>query len=143
MFQDVPAWHLSFSLWDFIGTIAYTMTSVLFEALVVLLVLLLIGYLLPKKWVEGRYAAMSGFILLLATIFAIIAHDYIQRAIARQLLPVLLVFLVSLALAVILVMKIPRISDVMNRVAIPLTVLALVYVSLDLISVLIILVRLL
>jgi hypothetical protein len=143
MFQDIPAWYLSFSVWDFAGTVAYTLASVLFEAIVVSLVLLLAGYFLPRKWVEGRYVALSGIIILEATLFAIVSQDYIRQSIAKQLLPILVGFLVSMALALVLVMKIPRISDVMNRIATPLTVLACLYVSLDLTSVFIILIRVL
>ena len=141
MFQDVPAWSMSLSSWDMIGTVAYTLTSVLVETLVIFFLFMGIGYILPKKWVGDRYVAIVGLVMLEATILAIIAHHYIREGIARDLIPFILVFLVVLVITLILVWKFPSISFTINRIAVPLTTLAFVYLSLSVIGVAFILIR--
>ena len=141
MLQDFPAWLISLNLWDLIGTVSYTLTSVLFEALVVFLVLMLLGFMIPKKWIGDRYVALSGLIIIETTIFAIIAHHYIRQAIARQLFPIIIIFLVCLVLTTVLVKEAPWINLLLSRITVPLTTLSIVFISVDLIGVFIILIR--
>ena len=62
----IPSWAQHNSTWDIIGIVAYTQVFALFETLLLLVCLLLIGAILPARWFRARFVASSGLIVWVA-----------------------------------------------------------------------------
>jgi len=142
LFRDVASWSLSLSVWDLLGSVSYTLISILFEALVVFLILLLlIGVLLPKKWLGNRSITISTVIILESTILAIVFKPYIAIGFSMGTFQLLSLLVIALLLIAILLIRNKRIESIINRIVEPLTTLAFVYVFIDLIGLIIVLIR--
>jgi CBS domain containing-hemolysin-like protein len=111
MFRHVASWSLSLSIWDLLGTVSYTLISVLFEAIVFFLVVVLFGRLLPKKWIRDRTIAISGVIVVYVTILAIVVKPFViagDFGNSPMLFAVLLIAMISIAILVLRICGLKR-----------------------------------
>jgi len=114
------------------------------------MVLVEVGFLLPKKWIEGRYVTISLIIIVEATILSIVLKPHlvtILDAYTFRLFGFLIIELILIALLIvflqvpILIVRINRIEKVVRRIADPLVTLVYVYIFVDLIGLLIVIIR--
>ena len=142
--REVPAWVLRLRFWDLIGVIAYTQVYALAESMVVFLVLIIIAAILPAKLFRDKLVALGTMVVLVTSIWFVLAH-YNDEAIrlwgAKQFLPVLLTFLVSILIPYVLIQRYQKLEDTISAIVARLAVLAYVYVFLDVISIFIIVIR--
>ncbi len=62
--------------WDAIGVASYGLMFALFESLVFFVILVLIGFVLPRKWKEIKCIALLGTLLVVTALWAIIGQLY-------------------------------------------------------------------
>ena len=133
--REVPAWLRQMSLWDLIGVVSYPQMFALFESVVIFLPLLLLSALLPAGWFRDKFVALATGIVYLSVVWFILAH------ILGQFLPWIGLFLFSQILFFFLIHSSHKLQSTIvswvNRVA----VLSIVYLLIDLISVLIVVIR--
>jgi hypothetical protein len=62
------------TIWDILGSVAYTQLSVLIEGLVIVLCTVFLAILLPKKFLKERFDAIGGVIVLAVSAGLVFAH---------------------------------------------------------------------
>ena len=139
MFREVPSWVLSMTLWEVISTVAYTLTFALIETLIVFLPVILIAMILPRRWVQEKFIPLSSLLLTELTLMAVGLHFAIILEKPKRLL--LLSYAFVLGLTTFLVLRFPRIQNVLRAVVERLTVLSFIYIFFDMISLVIVLIR--
>jgi hypothetical protein len=142
--REVPAWVLRLNTWDLIGMIAYTQVFALTESIIVFLALLLLGIILPIRLVGDKFVALAGMLVLLSSIWAVLAH-YNQEIFGaeqiKQLAFWFAVYLVSIGALFVLVHRYQSLERLIRSLASRLVVLAFVYVSIGLASVVVVFLR--
>jgi hypothetical protein len=56
--------------WDAVGVAAYGMIFAFVESLIVFLAVVLLGFLVPRQWEEGRRVALLSVLVLIAAVWA-------------------------------------------------------------------------
>ena len=142
--REVPAWLRQMSLWDVIGVVSYPQVFVLFESVVIFLPLVLLSALLPAGWFRDKFVPLGTGIVYLSVVWFILAHinDLTLRYWGLgEFLPWIGLFLFSQILFFSLIHYSHKLQSIIvswvNRVA----VLSIVYLLIDLISVLIVVIR--
>lgn len=116
MFRDVASWSLSVSIWDLIGSVSYTLISLLFETLVFFLFIVTIGFLLPRRWIGDRYVTLSGLVVIDTTILAIVVKTHLRIGFIADTLQLFAVLIIAMILIAILCMRINRIEEKVRRI---------------------------
>jgi len=62
--------------WDAIGVLAYALVFAFAESLVVFLAAVLLGFLLPRRWEEGKRIALLSILMLVTTLWAMLGQLY-------------------------------------------------------------------
>jgi hypothetical protein len=139
MFKDVPSWVLYMPSGDVVGSIAYVLSFALFETLLILLVVLAVGFIIPKRWVVEKYVPLVSALLVELTIMAIV----FQRSIIEHLPKRNLVigFALILAASTLLVLRFPKVGSALSWVAERLLVLSFIYIFFDVLGVLVVILR--
>lgn len=78
LFREVPALMIRLDVWSILVVMAYTQGFAVVEGGVLWLLLLGTAVLLPQPWLREKMVAKSCLIILLATIFAILAQFNLQ-----------------------------------------------------------------
>jgi hypothetical protein len=144
MLKEVPAWILRLTSWDLIGVIAYTQAFALFESLLLFIFLYLLGLVLPFQWEGNRFAAQSAVVVFVTASWSVVAHlndQAIRTWAVKEFLPWALAYFLSIVLAFGVVQRIRTVENIVLNVVERLTALALIYLFIDLVSVLIVIVR--
>src|SRR5262245_31449383 len=142
LLREVPAWLSQMTLWDVIGVVSYPQMFVLIESVVIFLPLVLLSALLPAGWFRDKFVALATGIVYLSVVWFILAHinDRTLRYWGLGQFPIGL-FLFSQILFFSLIHYSHKLQSIIvslvNRVA----VLSIVYLLIDLISVLIVVLR--
>ena len=142
--EEVPAWILRLTIWELFGAIAYTQVFAMLESMVVLVLFIILYFILPKRWFARQFVSATSLIVLVATSWAIAAHNYdqiIRNWGARQFLPWLILVVTSMALALILVFRSEKIKNFLSILVKRAAVLSAVYLLIDGLSLIIIMLR--
>ena len=144
LLNEVPAFVLRLSVWEFLGVVGYTQAFALFESLLLLLLLLLLGAILPARWFRSKFVAVSMAIVLVSAGWAVEANyrrvDPSTWA-TPELLSVLGLYLLSIAVPYVFIQRFGRLEQILRAIIARLSVLAYIYVSLSVVGILIVLVR--
>lgn len=62
--------------WDAVGVISYGLLFAFIESIIVFLVVLLLGFLISKKWDENRRNSLLGILVLVTSLSAIVSNLY-------------------------------------------------------------------
>jgi hypothetical protein len=141
MLRNVASWSLSLSFWDLLGTISYTLATLLVDTLLVFMLSIAVGTILPTKWIGHRFIAFSGVVIIAATLLGIVLKPYIYIGFTPDIDRLIFTLVVLLILLGIVILRMKRIEVIFNRIAEPLTTLAFIYIAVDLAGVLIIIIR--
>lgn len=139
MFRDVPSWLLYMRGWEIVGMVAYTLTFTLVETLLVLLVAVLIGMVVPKRWVVGRYIPLISLWLLELSIMAIVFQNHIIRHLPKR--DIVIAFALILAFSSLILLRFPGVGAILRWVADRLVILSLIYIFFDVLGLLVVIVR--
>lgn len=158
VFADITWLAERTNLWDAAGTAAYALLYALAESVLVFLALAALGFLLPRRWKEQKRIAILSVLFYIATLFVVLGQlhfvfGWMPGAWMAQLLASSgrpLVFLYLMALALIGAVLLPallwllrferaagKVMDVLDRLA----VLSLLYLSFDLLALILVIVR--
>ena len=140
----VPAWMLRLNTWDLIGMIAYSQVFALIESIIVFLALLLLGIILPTRLVGDKFVALASMMVLMSSICAVRAH-YTQEIFGaeqiKQLAFWFAIYLISIGALFVLVHRCQSFERLIRSLASRLVVLIFVYVSVGLVSVVVVFLR--
>jgi hypothetical protein len=144
LLHEVPAWWLQLNAWDLMGVISYVQMFVLFESIIIFLPLVLLSAILPPEWFSDKFVAHSAGIVFLATIWFIFAHvnDPTLRSWGyRQYLPWIGLFFFSQILLFFSVHCSQKFESIIVSFVDRLVLVSVVYLFIDLVSVLIVVLR--
>lgn len=144
LLRAVPSWLLSMSLWELTGTIAYPLAFTLVESGIMCLSMFLAAVIFPAKVLRDKFVAKSALILFLAMAWAVVAHFYVQTWRLWDKLGLLLwlgTLLLAIGVGILCVQRFKKLERGINFLTERLSILAWIYLALDLLSVLVILLR--
>lgn len=141
MLRNVSSWSLSLNFWDLLGTISYTLGTLLVETLLFFLLMAVVGIILPTRWIGDRFVAFNAVAITAATLLGIVVKPYIYFGFTPATNRLIFALITLLILVGIFILRMKRIEAIVTRIAEPLTTLAFIYVAVDLAGVLIIIIR--
>jgi hypothetical protein len=140
----LPAWLLRFSIWELAGAIGYPLVDALLESSLLWIGLIVLGYILPRKWLADRFVALSSVLAWLLAAWAVLAHfiyKIIQQLGLEQVLPGLLLVAFSFCIVYWLVQRSGRLEHRIIKLTQGLEVLAYFYVIFDLLGLVVVILR--
>jgi len=139
MLRNVPSWILYMSGDDIVGSVAYHLMFTIFETLLIYLIILVIGLLIPKRWLPEPFLTTCAVLLIELSIMAIVFQHLVQQY--SPLRWMFVACLMTLAISLIIVPRISKLQKITRLVAERLTILTFLYVFLDIIGVIVVIAR--
>jgi hypothetical protein len=150
LFRKVPAYILRLSAQELVGVSAYTLAFALLESLILLIFLIALSATLPSKYFRDRFVAQGAILVLLISSWLIPVHY--QRSILvalgvnpTQFLALIFLWVISFAILLSALSYLIRRSSAVESTIVKfvdrLTVLAGLYLLLDVTSVFTIIIR--
>lgn len=144
--------------WDAIGVGAYGMIYAFIESVVIFMILVLLGFLLPKKWSEGKRISLLSVLYLITAGWAILGQVYFLINfhlpdpffwfLVRSGHPLRIMYPALLALAgisalipAIWIVRTEKATKIVEGILDRLTILSMFYLIFDLFALVIILIR--
>jgi hypothetical protein len=141
---ELPAWVRRSSLWDVVGSIAYSQAAALLESLILLLILVVICAILPARYLRERVVAHGGMAVFLTAIWAVGIHYRFDRHIGNQLpaswpsiggIVWFTLYLVAMGLTYVLIYRQSKFKKLVESLVQGLAVVSFLYISLDLLCI--------
>ena len=132
---EVPAWILRLSTWELVGVVSYTLVFAFVESLIILFVFVLIAAILPERFFRQKFVSISVIFIVLAAIWVIPIHLYEDTIRSWGMLGAvgfLSLVLISFIAAYAFVFRSSKFEESILSVAQRVTVLAVLYVLVDL-----------
>jgi hypothetical protein len=139
MFRDVPSWVLYLRNWEVVGMAAYALSFALFETLMVLLIVMLIGLIVPKRWVVDRYIPLASLWLVELAIMAIVFQHHIIRHLPKRNL--VIGYALVLAVSAFIALRFPKVGKLLRWIADRLVILSFIYIIFDVLGLLVVILR--
>jgi len=139
MLKDVPSWALYMRYWELVSTVAYTLAFAFFETLIVFMPILLIGLLVPKRWVSNIFVPWAGLMLVEGAVAAIAFQEVILTFGPMKM--TLALILLAMAFSTVVVIWSQKLREIVRVVAQRLIILSFLYIFFDLIGLVIVIVR--
>jgi hypothetical protein len=141
LLKEIPAWILRLSYWELAGVISYTLLFALVESLIVLVFLIILAALLPARIFRDKFVSISTIFVFLAALWIIPVRIYentIRSWGMIGLLGVLFLALISFLISYLVVLKSKKVDQIINSLMQRVTLLAYVYVFIDIVAVIIV-----
>jgi hypothetical protein len=139
MFRDVPSWALYLRGGEIIGMVSYTLSFALFETLLALLIAIVVGMVVPKRWVVDRYVPLVSLWLVELAIMAIVFQHYIIAYLPKR--AIVMAFAGILAVSSLILLRFPKVGDLFRWIADRLVILSFIYIFFDVLGVLVVILR--
>ncbi len=139
-----PGFVLRLTTWDLIGTASYTLAFALIESFIVTLPFMLLAIILPARWFKDRLVVLTAIIVIITSIWMMYANYWIINLAEwdwAQNLPILALYLLSLAIPIGLAWRYKRIEELVQVIVQRVAVLVYVYTALACLGIIIILIR--
>lgn len=145
-FNSMPSMLLKMNNVQLLGVAAYVFVFALFESLLVFGFLFLISVILPRRYLASRLVPIGSLVVILASISVALIHLYdvweLDSIEFNQWAALWVIFgLSALALTMIWMRRNQRVEAIIRSGAERLSLLSLVYVSVDVLGLLVILFR--
>lgn len=137
-FHELPALLLRATNWEFIGVMAYVEASALMETLLVMLSVVFLGILLPKRFFANRFASSAGSLVLLVIFWAVLLNlnPWAIRWWSLMMnVAMLALFIFSIVIVLLAINRSDRISSLLVRVMDRFVPLAMIFLLIDLLSI--------
>ncbi len=144
LLKEAPAWMLRMSAGELTATIAYVLAFTLFESVVVCLGIVLLGVLLPSRWLRSKLATLASVVLYLAILGSGVAYKLGARPetwAGKEFVFAGSLFVAASAAAYLFVLRFPGLERKILAIVDRVSVLTLAYVFFDLIAVLVVIIR--
>ncbi len=135
-FKELPYRLHSLPAWDLVGVFAYVQIFALLESAIVLLIPVLLGVILPARFLRDRFVALGSVLALLTLSWLIVG----RLGLFSNFLWVSL-YLISMSMAYMLIYRYKYFEQFINSFTERLTILLYMYVSVTLLSIIIIILR--
>ena len=139
-----PAWLLRFSVWELAGVISYPLVDALLESCLLWLVLVGLGFLLPRKWLADKFVAISSALVWVMAGWAVLIQFFYKGMLlwgAGQMVAGLFLVLLSFGLVYWLVQRYGRLEGWIKGLAQRLAFLTYFYLIFDLLGLVIVILR--
>jgi hypothetical protein len=148
--REVPAYILHVKIWDILGILAYVQAYALLESLLVLATLIFLAYITPRRFLQERFVPQGAILAIIPALWMIPFHyqNRIAQALSMQvtgyvifLATWLFTFIIALLDLSLIFRRHPRFEAGLCSFADKLTVLATVYIILDILGIILIFIR--
>lgn len=142
--RQVPAWMLRLSSWELVSVIAYTQAFALLESVFVLFCLLFLGAVLPAQLFRDKFVALGSMAVFVTAAWAMIAQYNSEKTSLwgpKDFLPWLVLYSVSIGVPYLLIRRYERLEESVIAFVERLAVLSFFYVSIGVLSVIIVVLR--
>jgi len=139
-----PAWLLRLTIWELAGAISYPLVDALLESSILWIGLVLLSYMLPKKWLADKFVALSSVLVWVLAAWAVLVqfiYGLILQWGPQQVLPGLLLVAISFGLVYWLVKRHEKLESFIKRLTQGLAVLTYFYLIFDLLGLVVIIIR--
>ena len=126
----LPAWLLRSSIWELAGVISYPLVDALLESVVLWIGLVLLSFVLPRKWLANKFVALSSVLVWVLAAWAVLvqfSYDSILEWSLGQMAPGLLLIILSFGLVYWIVQRQGRLESWIKRLTQGLAVLTFFY----------------
>lgn len=133
-FTEVPAWVIKMNMWEVLGALAYTQSFALFETVIVVLLLALLFFVLPRFFVGEQVVPIGMMIVLPVTIWLIILQlntDWIDDRNATALAIWGISLIVVLGTSIFLARRSEKVQGILQTVSDRIVVLAVFLLIID------------
>jgi hypothetical protein len=143
LLYEVPSWLIRLSVWELVGAVAYTLAFALLETALVFLIFIFLALILPAKLLRDRFVAQCTMMVLLSSVWAVLAHLGLAAlwSDSRLFLAWLILLLGSLAISYLLIHWNRKLERAISSLVGRLVPLSYLYIGLDILSVFIIVLR--
>ena len=138
-FNHVPSWILSNDNWDFIGAIAYNLVFASIEIFTISSLLLLVGFITPKKLLKDNLVPLSFLFVMEAAFFAMAI--IFNPKLFWQKRNLLILFIGIFGAISFSLYRYPKITVWLRKIIDRLAILAYLYLFLNVLSIVIIIIR--
>ena len=139
MLELIPAWIKSNVLWDFIGSIAYTLRYAILDILVIFFTVIVLRLIIPDKWAKDKFLAF-GFLYLAEFSTFVLLLQFVDSLFWQKRL-LLIAFFGVLVFIFLMVHFIPVVNRVCQFLADRFAVLGFFFMIFNILSILIVLIR--
>ena len=142
--REYPAWVLRMNLWEMIGTISVAMLYSLLDALLPLMGILLLAFILPRRFFRAKLIPWGAALVLIGSIWMAVFHlnpDWFAQRNFFILSVWALTFLAAMAGAYWLIYRWPAVEKGMRSFVERLTTLSVLYIFIDFVSIIVIVIR--
>ena len=141
----VPSWLYYLSLAEITAILSYTLASSLLECTIILLLLLLLAFLLPSKWLVDKFVTRASIIVYLLTFWVALFNlsTLIQLPTSRDLIFFGGIAILTIGMAIVIADRILPFQRLMTALGNRLIVFLYFWLPLSALGILIILVRIL
>jgi hypothetical protein len=137
MLFEVPALILKASIFELVGALAYTLTFLLFETLVVTGLVLLVAAILPPRFLKDKIVSQGSVFVLISSGWVMSIHPQGFFVQDLHLIP----YLIAVVIAYIIIDRYVKIEALNSRLVAALTVLSYTLITFDVISLGIVMMR--
>jgi hypothetical protein len=140
----LPSWLLRLSIWELAGVIGYPLVDALLESCLLWLVLVVLGLVLPSKWLADKFVALSSILAWLLAAWAVLVQFIFGRILRwgpAQMIPGSLLVIFSFVLVTWLVQRHGQLEGWIKRLVQGLVVLTYLYLVFDLLGLVVVILR--
>ena len=127
------------NMWELVSTSAYTLSFAFVETLFALIVVIGLGWIIPQRWIEEKYVPIISLLLIEASSVAVLLQYFVKYEWPKTGL--LTVAIPVMSVSAIFVLFSPRIQKAFRAIASRLLLLSIVYISFDILGILIVIAR--
>jgi hypothetical protein len=142
MLRDVPSWLLHFTKSELAAVVSYTLTFMLFESILVFACILILGLLIPKRWIGDAIVPFCFVLLIELSALAItIQYLTLEYIMYRRLLvigAILLAIVIAFAVS-----RIHKLNNIFVAVIKRLAILTFLYIFVDVLGLFVVFTRIL
>jgi hypothetical protein len=137
MLFEVPALIVRTNISELIGTIAYVLSFLLFESLVLTMLITIIGIVLPVRFFREKIVAQGTALVFITAAWGMTIQP--QGVIVRNWYAI--PYIIALTIAYSLIHRYEKLEQFINRLTSALVVLSYTFILLDIIALIIVLIR--
>jgi hypothetical protein len=146
LLNDMPSMVLEMGVWRILGVAAYVLVFALLESLLVFGLIFLVSFILPERLFGVKFVHVGAIFILICAIFFLLIHLYGQWEIESLKFEYWLALWVLIGLSVFFIAVYwltgnERVQNLLQSGIESLAVLSLLYISLDMLGLLVIIIR--
>jgi hypothetical protein len=140
---ELPSWLAFLDFWSIVGILAYALVASLLESVVLLLFVLALAIVLPRKWLRDRFATQGALIVLVLAFWLGLVQWLSSMRLwsDAQIVLGLVLVVATMVVASILAVRSPRLGAAVRSLAERSTILLYLYLPLGVLSLVIVLIR--